>query len=186
MQKRDLAELRASAREIGDPDPKFIPAPEFAAQAKANLKSIMAARETGEFPERLDPKIVPASFEKGLWKRDPQAYLDVVEPGRVWQSNEAAGADPLRPAGVTEMNVVAGDRVRLSVLGVSNAPVTFTSFDGGALDNGLASITVRARPDGVAAAAFYATADVGDVVTIVAASPYASGVVQFTLQVVNR
>jgi hypothetical protein len=184
--KKELAELREVAYELADPQPSFQPAPKMAAQARANLKSIQAARETGEYPERLDPSIVPAPFPRDKWVGDPQVYLNVVEPGRVWQSSTSPSADPLRAGGPTEVVLPHGDRARLAVNGVSGAPVTFTSFDGGAFDNGLSSITVRTGDDGMATAAFTATPDTGSVVNVVAASPYSSGVVQFTVQVSGR
>jgi hypothetical protein len=181
--KKELAELREVSYELADPDPSFQPATKMAAQAAANLKSILAARETGEHPERLDPSIVPGAFPRATWDKDPQGYLDTVEPGRVWQASTSPSADPLQAEGPTELVVGPGGRVRLHVKGVSNAPVTFTSFDGGALDNGLSSITVRTGDDGGATTAFTATPDTGGVVNLAAASPYSSGVVQFTITV---
>ncbi|MFO0755759.1 MAG: hypothetical protein U0359_04680 [Byssovorax sp.] len=65
----------------------------------------------------------------------------------------------------------------------ARAPVTFTSFDMGAFDNGLASMTVQADAAGAASVAFTATRGTIDSVHVLAGSPMAVGQVQFLVQV---
>lgn len=179
--------LRDEAAEIADPDPSISIDPKLAAQAAANQKCVLVARESGEHPERYDPRVVPPPFDPAGWDRDPQAYLDMVEPGRVWQpAPEGSGADPLRIAGEAEVSVPPGERVPLTVIAAGGAPVTFTSFDGGVFDNGLASMTVRAPVNGRAMVAFHAVAGTAPAATVLAASPYHTETVEFTVRVASR
>ena len=79
--------------------------------------------------------------------------------------------------------VVQGESVYLEVGGVSGMPVTFTSFDLGAFDNDLNSITVRADERGRARVKFTATPGTINDIHILAASPVTSGQMRYLVNV---
>ena len=64
-----------------------------------------------------------------------------------------------------------------------HAPVTFTSFDGGAFQNLLTSITVQADERGLASAQMTGTTGVLGDVHILAGSPVDSGQARFVVNV---
>lgn len=148
------------------------------------MRSVIEAAPTGLHPERLSPLIPPAPFDREAFVRDPQAYLDVVEPGRVFQSaDEGEGLRSLEPEGPVHLEAAPRGSVRLAVKGEPLSPVTFTSFDRGAFDNELGSITVLADAAGEASVRFVATAGTIDDVNILSASPLAVGQVAFRVTV---
>jgi hypothetical protein len=158
--------------------------PAVLTQAEANARSVVEAVQTGDHPERLNPLVPARPFDRAAFEADPQAYLDVVEPGRVWQTaGGAPGVKALRPAGVAYTELPPGGTAMLEVDGEPFAPVTFTSFDMGAFDNGLASITVRADQGGRARATFTAIAGTIDLVNILAGSPLAVGQAKLVVRV---
>lgn len=117
-------------------------------------------------------------------RKDPQTYLNTIEPGRVFQAAQPAqGVPRLRPLGATRQRMAQGSSVSLRVTAPPNMPVTFTSFDAGAFENQLASTTVAANEAGVAEARFTATPGVVGRVNILAASPVASGQSRFVVNV---
>lgn len=149
----------------------------------ANIDSAIEAIETGDYPERLSPLIKPADFDPDAFKRDPKAYLDVIEPGRAWQS-KPPGPD-VKSIGTNKEfhQVKEKEAVRLEVLAEPNFPVSFTSTDLGAFENDLATITVVANESGWAQASFTATAGTVGPVNVSASSPMTSGRVHFHIQV---
>ena len=149
----------------------------------ANIDSVIEAHETGKFPERLSPLFKPKPFDAKAFKRDPQAYLDIVEPGRAWQS--APPGDDVKSIGTNREThaVKAGESVRLYALAEASGPVTFTSTDLGAFSNDLASITVLANENGWAEANFNATVGTTGDVYISASSPLTSGRLRFRVRV---
>ncbi|MFT3771416.1 MAG: hypothetical protein QM820_38875 [Minicystis sp.] len=154
----------------------------IAEQAEANRRSVVEARETGRFPERLNPSIPPKPFDRAAFEANPRAYLDVVEPGRVWQTADGApSVKALEAVGVAYREVAPGGSVVLEVTGEPRAPVTFTSFDMGAFENGLPSITVVGDTNGVSRAVFTATPGTVLAVNILAGSPLAVGNVKFVV-----
>lgn len=158
--------------------------PEIASQVEANQRSVAEAHESNKYPERLDPKVAPAPFDRAAYRRDPQAYLDVVEPGRVFQTlDDAEGVPPLQAEGPTSAVLEPGAHVRFSIHGPGGAPVTFTSLNGGELDNGLSSITVRFDERGFASVAFTATPNARGDVTLLAGSPLATGQLRFSIKI---
>lgn len=153
-------------------------------RADANARSVVEAAQTGRFPERLSALVPPKPFDINAFEADPQAYLDVVEPGRAFQSADGAvGVKALEAVGVAYQEVDPGGSVKLRVTGEAGAPVTFTSFDMGAFENGLASITVLADASGEAEVTFTATAGTIETVKILAGSPLAVGQVKLMVQV---
>jgi len=153
----------------------------MAAQAEANQRSVREASETGRHPERLSEKVAPAPFDPAAWKADPRAYLDVVEPGRVFQTAAPGqGVPALKPASDVFVALHGGAGL-LSVFGAPDAPVTFTSPDGGTFDNGLSSITVRANAEGYAQVRYRGTVNRERPARILAGSPMATDNVTFQI-----
>lgn len=154
------------------------------ARADTNARSVIEATQTGRYPERLTALVTPRPFDRDAFEADPDAYLDVIEPGRVWQTARAGqGVKPLDSIGPAFAMVRQGGRTELAVLGEPMAPVTFTSFDLGAFANGLTSITVRSDGAGRARVTFTATKGTIADVHILAASPLAAGHVRFLVRV---
>jgi hypothetical protein len=150
----------------------------------ANTRCVAEAKKDGKHPERLSALFMPEDFNKAKFEADPQAYLDIVEPGRVWQT-----ADPgpnvirLNTKGTWVLSVAAGGKVDLTVTGVPLAPVTFTAFDGGIFDNQLNSMSVRADAKGEAQVTFIAIPGTSGDVKILAGSPLASDQAEFTVSI---
>jgi hypothetical protein len=156
--------------------------PSIRSDLNANLRSVAEAARSGVHPERLTPLIAPAPYDHQRFLADPQAYLDVVEPGRVYQSAvPGEGVAQLELVGSALATIPQGGRTELAVRTVPHAPATFTSFECGAFDNHLTTITVRADGNGVATATFSAPPGTLNAVSILAGSPLASGQVNFTV-----
>lgn len=152
--------------------------------ANANVRSVVEAAKTGKYPERLTAMIMPKTFDKAAFEANPQAYLDVVEPGRIWQTASGGpNVKTLDAKGPAFLDCPKHGSVTLTVLGEKFAPVTFTSLDMGAFQNRLTSVTVRADEKGEASVVFTATPGTVEGVRIIAASPLAVGQVNFKLTV---
>lgn len=152
--------------------------------ANPNVKSVAEALQTKTHPERLTAMVAPKPFNKDEYKKNPQAYLDVVEPGRVYQSAQPGpGVPVLQPAGSRYAMLVQGKSTTLSIKALPGVPVTFTSFDLGRFENQLTSITVAADASGVAKTQFLATPGTINAVRILAGSPLATGQVEFLVDV---
>ena len=140
-------------------------------------------------PERLNPRIAPASFDAAAYAANPQAYLNVSEPGRVFQSAPAgANVVQIQPVSPYYQDVKQGDSIDLMVKAAPGYPVTFTSFDCGAFGNGLTTQTVEADSAGIATVKFLGVPGTVLESNILAASPMTSGQVRFkanTLVYVN-
>ncbi|MFW5846265.1 MAG: hypothetical protein ACOCXJ_08560, partial [Planctomycetota bacterium] len=104
--------------DLDDPDPR--------------VQSVAEAYRTGEHPERLSPLVDPAPFDPVAWRRDPDAYLNVIEPGRVYQTHPPGRGVPILTAnGPSMYRCQPYGEVTLEVAAVSGAPVSFlTSFGG--------------------------------------------------------
>jgi len=127
---------------------------------------------------------VPKPFDKAAFEANPQAYLDVCEPGRIWQT--AAGGPNVKTLdskGAAFLDCPKNGSVTLTVVGEKLAPVTFTSLDMGAFQNRLTSVTVRADEKGEASAVFTATPGTVAGVNIIAASPLTVGQVNFKVTI---
>jgi len=155
-----------------------------AGDANAQVASVVAAMRDGRHPERLSTMVQPAPFDRGQFLADPQAYLNVVEPGRAFQSATPGTDVPVLSAIGPEAHTVAqSGTVVLRVRTEPGLPATFTSFDLGQFGNSLASQTVVADAQGLAAVAFTPGPGTHEQVRIQAASPVASGQVQFQVGV---
>ncbi|MFH5806178.1 hypothetical protein [Alienimonas sp. DA493] len=186
--RRPLADVRRPPRdpEAGRPGPPpgyggRVPIP---ADANPNARSVAEALRTGEHPERLSALVPAAPFDRAAYEADPQAYLDVVEPGRVWQSLQPGPDVPrVRRVSPTRSEIEQGESVALRARAAPGAPVTFVSFDIGAFRNRLPVVTVRADDDGLATAVFTATPGTLFDVEILAASPMTSGQLRYLVHV---
>jgi hypothetical protein len=141
-------------------------APRFDPSARERAAAVV--RETLKTaPARLSTTAALPPFDKQAYDADPQAYLSRVEPARCFQT-----AAP------------SAEETPLWVKGLPGAPVTFTTFDGGAFkENGLPSVTVQADGRGLAVAHFTAGKGIGGDVSIVAGSPLSMGVQRFVIRV---
>jgi hypothetical protein len=166
-------------------EPDFVGlTPAIPGDANANVRSVVEAARSGTNPERLTPLLAPAPYDHQRFLADPQAYLDIVEPGRVYQSAEPGEQVPqLDVVGDAVATIPQGGQTILRVRTVPLAPTTFTSFECGAFANHLTSITVQADAEGVASAVFTAPPGTLNDVTILAGSPLASGQVNFCVTV---
>lgn len=145
----------------------------------AGLYEALADRQQ---PSRFTSLVAAGKFDEVAYRQDPQAYLDQIEPGRVYAPAQPGPDVPvLSAAGKRLHRVVQGESVRLRVKAVAGAPVTFSAPQLGQFENQLTSITVRAGDDGVAEAVFTASGGTIDYTPVLAASPMASGQVAFNL-----
>jgi hypothetical protein len=153
----------------------------------ANVASVAEAARTGKYPERLSPLIAPKPFDPTAFAANPQAYLDIVEPGRVFQSAEPGVDVPvLSPQGTASYEIPVGGSCTLTVVTRPGYPTTFTALDLGTFQNSLTSITVQADAQGVASATYSASGGVIADAQILAGSPGASGQVKFHVFVTSQ
>lgn len=154
------------------------------AELNANTRSIKEAYVNRNHPERISILVEPAPFNKATFEADPQAYMDVIEPGRVFQpAQPGENVTPLKYLSDPRPGVALGGTIDLQVQVLPSAPVTFSSLDLGSFQNMLTSITVRANEQGVATVNFTASeGTVGDV-NILCASPLTSGQGKFVVHV---
>ena len=154
--------------------------PSLRPEASANAASIAEASRTGKFPERLSPLMAPKTFDPAAFAANPQAYLDVIEPGRVFQSAAPGAQVPVLQAKATNsFSIPVGGSCTLAVITAAKSPVTFTAFDLGTFSNSLTSITVQANDQGEASTVYHASGGVIANAQVLAGSPGASGQVQF-------
>ncbi len=179
-QRDKIAELESKRQKGAD----YGTFPKIEPDANPQVKSVVEAFRDGKHPERISAMVLPQPFDAAAYKANPSAYLNVVEPGRVWQ--------PAQPGpGVTRIGSISGKYLEaeqgqpttLSVRAVADAPVTFTSFDGGAFDNQLTSVTVKADEKGIAKATFIGTTGTINDVNILAASPVTSGQLRYVVNI---
>lgn len=154
------------------------------ADANPQAACVAAALKSGTNPERLSMMIQPKPFSAAAYAKDATGYLNVVEPGRCFQTAQPGPDVPqLVPVGATAANIRANESVNLSVRTKPGFPASFTSSDLGSFQNSLNAITVVADDGGVATAVFTATPGVSHIVHIMAGSPVASGQVNFQVDV---
>ena len=148
-------------------------------QAQSTYDALVA----GTHPERASSLIMPAPFDEAAFVADPESYLAISEPGRVWQPAQPGPDVPaLQAFGPTRHRIGFGETASLMVRTLPNRPVSFTSFDLGTFQaNGLPNITVQANELGYAGVTFVASGGAIADVSILCASPVASGQVPFTV-----
>jgi hypothetical protein len=147
-------------------------------------KSIVEAVQTKSHPERLSPLIPPKPFNPVAYKQNPKSYLDVVEPGRVFQTaNPGKDVPAIVAMSPSYQEVVQGKSVKLLAKAVAGMPCTFTSFDLGHFQNQLTSVSVAANDQGVAEVDFFGAPGTINEVKILASSPVTSGQIRFIVNV---
>jgi len=153
--------------------------------ANPGAASVAEALATKTHPERLSPLIAPKPFDLVAYQRDPAAYLNLVEPGRVFQvAQPAADVQRIQAHGPVQARIPQGGSVPLQVQAPAGMPVTFTSFDLGRFaENQLTSITVAADERGLAHATLVGAPGTTGEVNILAACPVTSGQITFRITV---
>lgn len=159
----------------------------FRGDSNPMTKSVAEAIDTQTHPERLTPMIGPEPFDLVRYQADELAYLNTVEPGRVWQVAQPGDNVPriVSASGPTHY-IDPGETVVLRLMVPPGMPATFTSFDLGAFENLLTSITVRADAKGIAQASFTASSGTVGTVNILAASPVTSGQMRYIVYVAEK
>ena len=150
-----------------------------------HVQSVAEAYQTGEHPERLSPLVAPAPFDETAFRKDPQAYLNVIEPGRVYQVRKPGKGVPVLMAHEAELfHCVPMGEVRLAVQALSHAPVTFLTSNGGIFrESKLNSVTVQADAEGVASATFYANPGATHDCPVIVGSPMCAANVTLIVRV---
>lgn len=167
-------------------DPRFGSIKPVKGDANPQAASVLEALKSGAQPERLSLMHPPSKpFDQSAFEANPKAYLDVVEPGRVFQTMQPGKDVPaLKIVGDGYYRLQQGQTVKLSAQSAPKAPITFTSTDLGAFaENNLNSVTVRADEKGLATVTFVAIAGTLNDVNILAGSPMASGQAHFVVDV---
>ncbi len=159
------------------------------AQDHPNVAAIREAAQSGEHAERLTPMMMPRPFDAAAYQADRQAYLDVLEPGRVYQMARPGKDVPqIHAEGSTVKHITQGDVVTLTTTNVPPGwPVSFLSFGGGRFSsNQLQGVTVVADERGTASVVYEATAGTLYTAHVGASSPMASGSVLFVIDIAPR
>jgi hypothetical protein len=158
--------------------------PTIKADANPQVKAAAEAIRQKNHPERLSVLVSPKPFDAKSYKADPSAYLETVEPGRVFQTAQPGpGVPQLKPVASDFYAITQGESVTLRVNAPAGAPVSFTSFDAGQFENLLTATTVRANENGVAEVKFTATSGTINDINILAGCPTATGQVKFVVNV---
>lgn len=158
--------------------------PPVSPTANKQVEGVYAALRDRTSPNAFSSFATAKPFDAEAYKKDPQAYIETVEPSRVFSpAQPGEGVKAIRPNGSIYHDVRQGESVALSVETEPGAPVTFTSFDLGFFSNELTSITVQADDKGIASAQFTAGGGTIDDLKILAASPMTTGQVKFHLNV---
>jgi hypothetical protein len=158
--------------------------PKVDPNANPQVKSVVAALKNKNHPERLSPLIAAKPFNAKEYAVHPAAYLEVVEPGRVFQTAQPGKNVPRLTAMSPGLQTVnQGESVVLRVGALPGAPVSFNSFDLGQFENQLTAITVKANEQGVAEAHFLASPGTIEDVHILAGCPTTSGQARFVVNV---
>jgi hypothetical protein len=180
-----ISQSEALDRQPTAVDPGLVGAtPAIPADANPNVRSVVEAARSGTHPERLTPLIAPAPYDHQHFLANPRAFLDIVEPARVFQTAQPGeGVPQLDLVGDAVATIPQGGHTTLRVRTMPLAPATFTSFECGAFSNRLTSITVRADAEGIASAELTAPPGTLNDVTILAGSPLASGQINFCVTV---
>lgn len=153
--------------------------------ANPQVQSAFKALTTDTQLQRTGPMFKPGPFDRKAYEADPKSYLDLHEPGRIFQSAQPGeDVSVIKPVGARNHRIKQGEAIRLAVKTEAGMPVTFTSFDLGTFSNGLASITVAANQEGVAEATFSGSSGTVGLLNILAASPVAAERVKFSVFVI--
>ena len=159
--------------------------PKLPVNLNANTRSIAEAASTGKFPERLSVMVEPPKFNKKEFSKSPQKYLDVVQPGRVFQVlPKGPDVKPIGEVGEQYFELIQGEMAVLKAKADPGMPVTFYSGRLGQFENGLTSQTLLADENGVATAKFKASTGTHGDIDIIAGSPTRSGNARYLVKVI--
>ena len=123
-------------------------------------------------------------FDRDAFLKDSQAYLDDIQPGRIWQTAaEGPEVKPILRMGPLYRRLLQGESAPLKVQVAPRMPVTFYSPLLGQFENKLSTITVQADENGIATATYTATPGTRGDVMVVAASPANSEQARFSIGV---
>ena len=128
----------------------------FAVDTNANTQSVATAlRNPSQYPERLSVLVQPKPFDLAAFTKDPQTYLSVIEPARVFQTAQPSKESPaIQRISAMGPTIKQGSSTILQVKVLPNMPATFTTFDLGRFENDLTTITVQANSEGLASCTF--------------------------------
>lgn len=159
--------------------------PGVAVDLNPQVAGVYEALKDRTQPSRFSSFATPMPFDREAYQANPQDYLNMIEPARVFgPAQPGDGVPVLRTDGTLYHRVVQGEAVRLQANVPSGMPLTFNSFSLGTFDSGLSSTTVASNDRGVAEAVFLAgPGTVGDI-EILAAGPMTSGQLRYLIQVV--
>lgn len=155
----------------------------------AENDQVRTVHEMGRRPEGgmyISALVKPAPLPDKERGERPRSGVQITpSPGRVWDVAQSHHETPrIELVGQdADSTISPGATVRLQVKVTPYAPVTFTSNDGGAFENKLASITVYADRRGLATARFTATDGTTGPVSILAGCPETSGHVDFVVTI---
>ncbi|MDB4778152.1 hypothetical protein OAG68_01720 [bacterium] len=191
--KRDLA-FDAPSSGAKRPAKGVLPNPGRAPFLKGNENSqvagLMAELNNQDKEKQEETRVakstffLPEPFDQEKYDADPQAYLNKIRPGRVFQSAQP-GPDVNRLTSISDsfVSVLQGESVQLKVKAEPGAPVAFYTPEIGTFENQLKSITVAADKEGVATAKFTLGRGSSGLVNVLAASPVNSDHAKFTFRV---
>lgn len=149
-----------------------------------HTKSVAEAIRTGKHPERLSVMIAPQAFDKESFLKDPEPYLNTVEPGRVFQTAQPGpGIEHIKRSTNYMYTLLQGESVALTAEADPGMPVTFYSSKLGQFSNKLTSITVRADDKGIATTTFTASPGTYGDIDIIAGSPTREGNASYLVRV---
>ncbi|MEM8739700.1 MAG: hypothetical protein AAGG38_14650 [Planctomycetota bacterium] len=162
----------------------------YSAESRKQRESIKQRRELekrlsrGDGSARQALRELSPTYDRAGFRKNPEAYLSVADPGRIDDVLTSEDAEyRLEAIGRRSFEIESGKSATLRVKTAPKAPVTFLAYDGGAFINGLSTITVQADRRGRASARFIAAPGMVASGGVEAASPEASGRVNFTIYV---
>ena len=150
------------------------------------VQSVVKAIQSGSFPERIDHKVQPKPFDVDAFRKNPQAYIDIVEPGRAFQVTFDPKAPKLNAIGKSWHQIQVGKTMSIAVQATPGAPVSWLSPAGGIFtESRLNAMTTIADAKGVARVTWYATPGTINQAVVVVGSPLLQHQVHFNFNVVE-
>jgi hypothetical protein len=180
---------RAGAPASPAPSVSTLPPPRLTLeQIYAAQRASVRSTTTAPAPlSRVGALAAATPFDPAQWERDPDEYLSVIEPARVYQTARYAAHVPgTLVSGPTGYQVPPGGQVELVFTSAPNAPLNLFSNGLGAFDNGLTSISLRTDAQGVASLTWTASAGTTGDVNVLAASPLAHGQASIFINVTSE
>lgn len=147
--------------------------------------SVWEAHTTGKHPERISAFVPAKPFDEKAFRKNPAAYLNIVEPSRIDQMHKPGPDVPLIEAESPYFQRIQPHAtVNLSVQAIPDAPVSWVTTRGGLFTESKASaVTVRADKKGVATVTFFATPGTINETEILAVSPMTYGRVKMIVSI---